>query len=547
MGNKRGAGAADLIVTGGRIWSGGGRPPADAIAVNGGKIAAVGRASDVAHLYGRQTEVIHLNGRCVVPGFNDAHVHFSMGGFSLTSVQLRSCRNEGEFRDAIARFAASQPRGEWILHGEWDPERWPSATLPSAQTIDGVTPDHPVFVRRIDAHTSLANSLAMRLAGVDENTADVPGGVIERYDDGRPTGIFKDAAKRLIERAIPCPSRSRMADALKAAQRHALRHGITSIHDMGIVGGTEAERRILLQAYQDMYQRGDLRVRTSLHTPLTAWREPATLGIMAGFGNAELRIGALKGFADGSLGSRTAWFDEPYMDSPQNCGTPMDDFTYETMRDADNARLQLAIHAIGDRANGMVLDFFDRLNQDNGQRDRRARIEHAQHLRAEDFARFKHIGVIASVQPFHCADDGTWLERSIGPDRAARSYAFRSLLDAGAILAFGSDWPVEPIDPLAILSAAVTRRTIDGKHPQGWYPAEKITLGEALMAYTFGSAHASFEEDMKGTLEPGKVADFVVLSRDIFSEEPSHIERTAVDCTVAGGQVAYAAQGDVTR
>ncbi len=539
------SGAAGLILTGGRIWTGSlKRPQADSIAVTGDTIVQVGASSNVLELRGPRTEVIDLRGRCVVPGFNDAHVHFSMGGASLQSVQLRNCRDEREFRDTLAAFAHAQPKGEWILHGEWEPERWPSGKLPAAATIDDATREHPVFVRRIDAHTALANSLAMRLAGVSKETPDVPGGVIDRYADGSPTGIFKDAAMALIERVIPPTLLPGMIAAVEAAQRYAARYGVTSVHDMGIVGGSPKECATLLQAYQVLLERDDLHVRVSLHTPLRAWQDLAGLGIRAGFGNSKLRIGALKGFSDGSLGSRTAWFTSPYSDAPHTNGMrgadlSNDDAMYAVLQQADQSGLQLAIHAIGDRANNVMLDLFDRLSAENGPRDRRARIEHAQHLLRSDFERFAGIGVVASVQPYHCIDDGCWLENSIGPKRAARSYAFRSLLDAGAVLALGSDWPIEPINPMLILYAAATRRTLDGKHPDGWMPQEKIALHEALNAYSRGSAYASFEEDVKGTLLTGKLADLAILSRDIFSIDPVELEGVEIDATVSGGKIVY--------
>jgi len=313
---------------------------------------------------------------------------------------------------------------------------------------------------------------------------------------------------------------------------------------MGIVGGTTKECATLLQAYQVLHDRDDLHVRISLHTPVSAWNDLARVGIRAGFGNSKLRIGALKGFADGSLGSRTAWFTSPYSDAPDTNGMPGpdigdDEAMYAVLQQADEAGLQLAIHAIGDRANRVVLDLFKRLSAENGPRDRRVRIEHAQHLLPSDFARFARIGVVASVQPYHCIDDGCWLEHSIGTERAQLSYAFRSLIDAGAVLALGSDWPIEPINPMLILYAAATRRTLDGKNPDGWMRHEKIALHEALNAYTSGSAYASFEEDVKGALQPGKLADLAILSKDIFSIDPVELESVEIAATIAGGKIVY--------
>jgi predicted amidohydrolase YtcJ len=535
----------DLILTGGRIWTGNAeQPEADAIAISGSKIAFVGRSSDILPIRTKRTNVIDVRGRCVVPGFNDSHVHVSTGGFGLTGVRLRECRNEREFCDVLAAFAYTQPVGRWILHGEWDPERWPSGKLPNAGMIDGVTPHNPVFVRRIDAHTALANSVAMDIAGVSKETPDVSGGIIERYADGSPTGIFKDAAKQLIERVIPSPTLPELVGAIDAAQRYAASYGVTSVHDMGIVGGSHMEHAALLKAYQELQRRNNLQVKVSFHMPLMAWHDLARIGISAGFGSSKLRIGALKGFADGSLGSRTACFAEPYTDAPDTYGMYSEDMSdlpamYQALQQADEAGLQLAIHAIGDRANSLVLDLFERVVQQNGPRDRRLRIEHAQHLLYSDFRRFASIGVVASVQPYHAIDDGCWLENRIGMERAQRSYAFRSLLNAGATLAFGSDWPVEPINPIQILSAAVTRKTLDGKHPSGWMPGEKLALDAALHAYTTGSAYASGEEKVKGRIQIGSAADLVILSDDIFSSNPADLQAAKVDASILNGEVTY--------
>ncbi len=538
-------GAADLICANGKIWT---ENPqhreAEAIAVIGTRIAAVGSNADVLTLRGANTEVIDLRGRRIVPGFNDAHVHFSTGGFSLTSVRLRDAKSEQEMGAALGAYARRIPKDAWILNGEWDPEAWPGGRLPTHESIDGHTPDNPVFINRVDAHTMLANGVAMRLAGVDKHTPDVPAGVIGRHPDGRPNGIFIDAAKHLIQRVVPSNTDDEMLDAIRAAQTHALSYGVTSVHDMGVPHSDETMQSKLLRAYQTLDERDELGVRVSLHTPLREWRSLARIGVMAHFGNAKLRIGGLKGFADGSLGSHTAWFFEPYDDAPATNGGPSDELVepeemYARMAAADRAGLQLAIHAIGDRANRTMLDFFARISDDDGVRPRRARIEHAQHVTDEDFRRFAQHEIIASVQPYHCIDDARWLEKRIG-SRSRNAYAFRSLLDAGAQLAFGSDWWVAPIDPLMGIFAAVTRRTLDGAHPEGWNPSQKLTVEEAVHAYTVGSAYASFEENIKGSLEIGKMADFVVLSDDIFHINPNTIADVCVDLTVFDGRIVYA-------
>jgi len=536
----------DLILYNGKIWTENpAQPEAEAVAIACRHIACTGSSAEILALKDADTAVIDLQGRRVVPGFNDAHVHFYYGGASLTSVQLRSAKSQQEFRDRIATFARSRPKGEWILLGEWDPQAWTPSTLPTHELIDEVTPDHPVFVNRVDAHTMLANALAMKLAGVDRNTADVPGGVIGRDTKGNPTGIFIDAAKSLIERAIPPLNTEQMASALLEAQKHAFKFGVTSIQDMGFVGPRAIESSgDLFRAYQLLQKRGELKVRTSLHTPLPQWRKLANLGVVATFGNETLQVGGLKGFSDGSLGSSTAWFLEPYTDNPASCGGPSDELTnpdemFANLLGGDAADLQLVIHAIGDRANRIILDFFEKIERRNGIRDRRFRIEHAQHVQPFDVTRFPKLRVIASMQPYHCIDDGRWACGRIGKQRTKDAWAMRSLLDAGTILAFGSDWWVAPIDPLAGIYAAVTRRPVDGSHPEGWGQEQKISVPQAVHAYTVGSAYASFQDQTKGSLQPGKLADLVVLSEDIFNIDPAGIANTKTEITILGGVVVY--------
>jgi predicted amidohydrolase YtcJ len=547
---KRPEPGIDLILSNGRIWTEDpAQPEAEAIAISGQHIVRVGSATEISALKDLKTRLIDLQGRRVVPGFNDAHVHFYYGGASLASVQLRSARSKEELCDRIATFARSRPKGEWIVLGEWDPQAWTPPVLPTHELIDDVTPDHPVFVNRVDAHTMLANALAMKLAGVDRCTPDVPGGVIGRDERGNPTGIFIDAAKSLIERVMPPPTTQQMASALLEAQKHAFKFGVTSIQDMGFVGPRACESSgDLFRAYQILQMRGDLKIRTSLHTPLPQWKKLANLGVVATFGNETLQIGGLKGFSDGSLGSSTAWFLEPYADDPLSCGGPSDELTnpdemFGNMLGGDGAGLQLAIHAIGDRANRIILDFFERIGRSNGMRDRRFRIEHAQHVQQSDVALFSKLRVVASMQPYHCIDDGRWACGRIGKERSKDAWALRSFLDAGATLAFGSDWWVAPIDPLAGIYAAVTRRPIDGSHPEGWVPDQKISVPQAVHAYTVGSAFASFQDHIKGSLQPGKLADLAVLSRDIFSVHPAEIADTKADITILGGELVYQRQG----
>jgi predicted amidohydrolase YtcJ len=530
--------AADLAVVNAKVWTvSAGRPLAEAVACRDGKILAVGSNADIRRLIGPETKTIDAGGRLVLPGFNDSHVHFYSGGAALAGVQLRDAKSELEFRERIRAFAAKLPKGRWIAGGEWDHENWTPPRLPSRQWIDAVTPDNPVFVTRLDGHMSLANSLALKLAGVTRDTPDPPGGTIVRDAGGEPTGVMKDAATGLVERVMPSPSEDEIVAALRAAMRYAAENGVTSVTDM-------SASPEILRVYQKLAARGELTVRVYAIQPLASWRREADVGVLAGFGNAKLKIGGLKGFADGSLGSTTALFFEPYLDAPQTSGLANQQMIPESkmldnIRGADAAGLQVAIHAIGDKANQIVLGMYREVSSEHGDRDRRFRIEHAQHLRAIDIPRFGAQHVIASMQPYHAIDDGRWAENRIGPERAKGTYAFRTLLDTGAVLAFGSDWPVAPMKPLLGMYAAATRRTLDGKHPEGWVPEQKIKVEEAVRAYTMGSAYASFDEKIKGSVEPGKFADLVIVSDDILHIDPAAIANTKVVTTIFDGRILF--------
>jgi hypothetical protein len=529
---------ADVILINGKIWTlDPARPRAQAVACRVGRILSVGTNADIRRLAGPQTHVIDLEGKLAVPGFNDSHVHFLNGGEQLAGVQLRNAKSDGEFRDWIRDYAARSRKGEWITGGYWDHENWPSGTLPTRDLIDSVTPDNPVFVNRLDGHMALANSLALKLAGITRSTPDPPGGIIVRDTHGEPTGVLKDAAMAAVHRIVPPPSDGQMTTAIVAAMRHAAEHGVTSVQDMSAAPQ-------VLRIYQKLLAAEKLAVRIYGAQPLTAWKREADVGIRAGFGNEKVKIGVLKGFADGSLGSATALFFKPYLDAPNTSGLASDEMTPQSaMLDgivsADAAGVQVAIHAIGDKANHLLLDMYEQAERKNGERDWRFRIEHAQHLRADDIGRFGKLQVIASMQPYHCIDDGRWAEKRIGPERAKGAYAFRSLLDTGAVLAFGSDWPVAPLDPILGIYAAVTRITLDGKHPNGWIPEQKISAEEALRAYTLGSAYASFDERIKGSIESDKLADIVVLSGDILTIPPEQIRDVRVELTVFDGRVVY--------
>jgi predicted amidohydrolase YtcJ len=512
------------------------RPKAEAIAICGKRIAAVGPSAELRALAGPQTRIVDAGGKSVLPGFNDAHVHWLSGGYSITNVDLRNAPSPAEMARHIGEFANKIPKGRWILGGDWDHEKWLGAPLPDRQLIDAYTPDHPVFVGRLDGHMSLANSLALKLAKVTKETKDVPGGLIVRDANGNPTGVLKDAAMDLVERVIPMRSWDENHGAGIAATEYAARLGVTSVQDMS--AGDE------VGLYQYMLEHGELKTRIYGMRSIVSWEVLDKTGVRAAFGNDWLRIGGLKGFADGSLGSSTARFFEPYSDTPDTRGLLFDQMLPEGImlqraEAADKRALQVMIHAIGDEANKIILDMLQHVAKQNGPRDRRFRIEHAQHLRPGDIQRFGSQKVIASMQPYHCADDGRWCDKRIGPERSKGTYAFRSLLDSGAVLAFGSDWTVAPLNPMEGLKAAVTRQTLDGKHPAGWVPEQKISLEEAIRAYTVGSAYAEFQDQMKGSLTPGKLADLVLLDCNIFEIDPARIDKAKVTMTVVDGKVVW--------
>lgn len=540
---------ADLVLLNGRIWTGEATPGrrAEAVAIVNGRFLAVGSNDDIRACVGPATEVVNLDGRLAVPGLIDSHVHFIEGGFRILQVELKDSRSEEDFVRRLAEQARTLPVERWIQGGNWDEENWPSARLPTRQLIDPVTPKNPVFISRYDGHAALANSLALKLANVTRETPDPPGGVIVRDAvTGEPTGVLKDAAIDLVARANPRPTEAEMEEALKTALAEARRVGITSVHN--ITADAETFNGSFTGEVQ-LLRRGELEgwLTTRFYeiVPIAHWKRLAEAGISGEMGSGFLKLGAVKGFADGSLGSRTAWMFEPYDDAPGTRGLPMAIMDPPTamealVRGSDEASIQPCIHAIGDRAISEMLDLYVRVGGETG-KARRFRIEHAQHVRAGDFKRFADLGVIATMQPYHAIDDGRWAEKRIGEARARTSYAWRSMLDAGAILAFGSDWPVAPLDPLLGVYAAVTRSTLDGKSPEGWVPEEKITVEEALRAYTSGSAFAAFEEMEKGAVARGKLGDMVVLSGDVFSIPPEKLKDVRVVLTVVGGKVVHRA------
>ncbi|MGE5926395.1 MAG: amidohydrolase [Gemmatimonadota bacterium] len=528
--------AADLVAYG-RVWTGDTAAPwAGAVAISGDTIVAVGDSAGVSAYVGPATRILDNARGMITPGFMDGHTHFSSGGFQLASVDLRDAANPQEFIARLKAYAATRPEGEWIVGGDWDHERWVGAPLPTRDWIDSVTPRNPVFVSRLDGHMGLANSLALRAARITRNTADIAGGTIVRDSSGTPTGILKDEAQNPVYAVMPEPSAAQMDSAIARATDWAASKGVVGVSS---VSAPWAEVAALRRAHAA----GRLKTRVSVYVPLGDWRRMADTFRTSGPGDDWIRTAGVKGYVDGSLGSGTALFFEPYADDPSTFGllvTPEDSLR-RWIGAADSAGLQVVVHAIGERANALLLGIFDSVARAHGARDRRFRDEHAQHLRPEDVARFRTIGVIASMQPYHAADDGRWAGKRLGPERVRNSYVFRSLIDSGVRLAFGSDWTVAPIEPMLGLAAAVTRRTIDGANPGGWIPEQKISLDEALRAYTVGNAYAIFAEGNRGMLRRGYKADLVLLDRDLSTIRPEDIGNAQVRATIVDGRVVYEA------
>jgi len=519
----------------GKVWTGNDKQAwAEGFAIVNDSIVAVGTRSEIEDWIGAETKVIEASTEnLIVPGFIDCHTHFMEGGFALASVQLREAKTKEEFINRIKSFALTQSKGAWITSGDWDHENW-GGELPSRDWIDSVTQNNPVWINRLDGHMNLANSMALKLAGVDDNIKEVAGGNIVRDKRGRVTGVFKDNAKSLIYPVVTEPTDEQKDMALQAAMKYVASFGVTSVHNM--------------DGYHDVFERAKksnaLITRVYAGMSLRKWRELNEKVNQQGRGDKWLRIGSLKAFVDGSLGSHTAAFFKPFEDNPKDSGffvIPELEL-YKRIKSADSAGLHIMTHAIGDKAINTLLNVYARVIQENGERDRRFRIEHAQHVLPEDFRRFAELQVIPSMQPYHAIDDGRWADKVIGTERSKTTYAFRSMINAQANLAFGSDWFVAPPIPLEGIYAAVTRQTIDGKNPDGWVPDQKISVEEALKSYTVRAAFASFEENIKGSIATGKLADFVILERDITQVDPVEIREVKVLKTVVGGKTVYERQ-----
>ena len=534
IGGTEGPVVADLVMFNGKVFTVEKNMPwAQAVAVRDGKIIAVGADAEIKQLIGKNTQTIDLQGKLVLPGFNDAHLHFASGGLYLLGIDLRPARNEKEFVSILKEYIGKIPKGEWITGGNWDHENWPSKKHPQRQLIDAVTPDHPVLLRRLDGHMALANSLALKLAGIGRDTPDPQGGeIVKDKKTGQPSGILRDNACDLVEAVIPPISRARRELAIRTAMRHAQGLGVTSIQD-----NSSSED---LEIYQELLAKGELGVR------INAWRSSdyindfSRIGINAAFGGPFLRLGTIKLFVDGSMGAGTALFFDPYADDPATAGLPI--YKEKELNDlvlaADKAGLQVAAHAIGDKANAWMLNALALARQENGSRDSRHRVEHSQVVRPEDVLRFRDFAVIASIQPCHCIDDMRWAEKRIG-SRVGNAYRFASFQKEGVHLAFGTDWPVEPLDPRLGLYAAVTRELPGGGPPGGWHSDEKLSLAEAIEHYTLGSAYAEFQENEKGSIAPGKWADLVVMEKNLFEIPQKDILNTAVAMTILAGKIIF--------
>ncbi|TXI90210.1 MAG: amidohydrolase [Burkholderiaceae bacterium] len=537
---------ADLIIHHAKVWTvDPQQPQAQAVAVIGDKIVAVGNNQDILKWRGVRTRMIDAKGRRLLPGFNDAHVHFGDGGNSLSEVDLKDADSPNEFAQRIASHAARLPATEWVTGGNWDDQAFRTPQLPTRQMIDALTSDRPVFVTRYDGHMAVANSMVLKMAGISKDSPEVPGGEIVRDKHGEPTGLLRDAAMDAVFKVMPAQNAEQRLRNFRAGLQHAAEHGVTSMQDMN-----PSLSDIAL--YAQLAEQEQLTARLYVAPMLEYVDDVSKLGIRRGFGTPYLRMGAFKTYADGSLGSSTAYFFKPYLDTPETRGMLSAEMLNKAqMRErlwkADAAGNQICIHAIGDAGIAEALDLIAALEKEHGPRDRRIRIEHAQHLGPHDFQRFHDLQVIASVQPYHAIDDGRFVDKRIGFERGKRSYAFRSFLQHGVRLAMGTDWTVAPLNPLETIAAAVNREVLsvsDAKHKTGakatvWLPEQKLTVAEAVYAYTMGSAYAEFQEQAKGSVSRGKYADLVLLSRDIFSIPTGDIKAVQVDMTLIGGKIVF--------
>ncbi len=508
------------------------RVDCDSIAISHGKVLSLGRQADVRKLAGPNTKIIDLHGAFVMPGFNDAHLHFGEAGAAKLNVNLEGVKSLAEMQQRIKDWAKTSPKGEWIVGHGWDHTKWPGQVLPMRLDLDQVTGNHPAVFVRIDGHIAVANSAALKAGGVTRETRDPEGGKVDHGEAGEPTGILRETARELVESKIPKVTKEKRRKAILLALADAAQWGITSAQD-----NSDWEDFLI---YEQLEKEGKLTVRISEWLPFNLDVEKLKVArVHHPQDDPMLHTGMLKGFMDGSLGSRTAALLAPYSDDPINSGIPrytQDQLNTMTVERA-GAGFQIGFHAIGDRGTEMALTAYKLAL--NGAIDRRFRVEHAQVTNPKQVQEFKTLGVVASMQPNHLLTDMNWAKARLGEERAATSYAWKGFLAAGVPLAFGTDYPVEPITPFRGLYAAVTRKNEAGT--EAYFPDQKLTIDQAIAAYTTGSAYAEFAETTKGTLTPGMLADFVVLDRDIMNIPADEILQAKVLRTVVGGRTVYQA------
>lgn len=522
------SGTLDVALINAKVWTGDRGGHSDAVGIAGNRIAALG-ARAVRAATGPGTRVIDCKGAFVMPAFTDCHTHFLLGSPNLTQPDLLEVRSRAEWVDRIGKAVRDVPQGQWLTGGPWDEQRF-GGQLPRKEWVDAVTGDVPIAIPRTDLHSLFLNSAALKLAGIDRNTPDIPGGVIERDERGEPTGVVKDNAKGPVLAVIPPPTEAMIERYMKRGIENALSKGVAQVHNTEIDWSVQ-------DAARRLRAKGPTGLRFYSFVPLADWERMAALVKAEGKGDDWVRWGGLKCVSDGSLGARTARFYAPYVDAHDQHGvwsTKVEDMK-RWIPAADAAGLHLTTHAIGDEANDVVLDIYRDAAQRNGRRDRRFRIEHAQHLSPGAWTRMAKQKVIASVQPYHAADDGRWAVKRIGEERLNRTYAFHTLLKAGVTTCFGSDWPVAPIDPLTGVDAAVTRHTIDGANPNGWHPEQRVAIEDTLIAYTRTAAYAGYTEDRMGRIAPGYLADLVVLDRDLLTVPTDQYLKTNVLRTFVDG------------
>lgn len=519
--------AANTVIVNARAWTGNpAQPWVETIVIKDSRIAAVGD-STLSERHANY-DIIDAGGKLVLPGFIDNHTHFMDGAASLVSIDTQSAQSSQAFVDTVRDFADSLPPGEWITGGLWDHEAW-DGELPRRDWIDAHTERQPLFLMRTDGHMALANSFALELAGVTDDTPDPEGGLIVRDKSGVATGVLKDKAMDAVLNVIPAISQEQADRTFDAGIAEALQNGVTQIHNMSNWDN--------IAIFERAKAAGRLKIRT-YYFPHISFRHKLAKRIEeTGKGDEWLRFGGVKELVDGSLGSTTAWFYDPYTDQPDTRGFPLMkmEALKQSLEESHAYGLQLAVHGIGDQTNDEILKLFAKI----GVKGRRPRIEHAQHLTAGAIERFAELGVVPSMHPYHAIDDGRWAEKRIGAARLKGTYAFKSLLDANAKLSFGSDWSVAPLNPLSGIYAAVTRRTLDGKNPRGWVPQQKISVEQAVIAYTVNNAWVGYQEDDLGTIEAGKMADLVILDENIFDIAPEKIIDTKIALTMIGGNVMY--------